>query len=336
MISIGGWKMTAAIRAITAVPGHGIDGLAMGTSLVAASLNGNAKPWRFQYALLLPILLHAAYDFPLMAIQKNIGRAWFAGAWLVVLALSSIFVIRLCNRFLPKAVETDRASGRDGESVETTNRLIVGEIVAMIGGPLLAGTAFYAVGIRRRRFGDDDHGHFPGRVGHRRCPNRFEPPESPPDRRATDVRLRALKQLRRRPLEPSGRFPPGRAGQTENIHIAFRTLPDGWRLIRKRMEFALPMRAALFFNEFDVGHRLVALVDGHQIDAGLRDIVTACFQPGRQLLTVRLESLEQHDRLTSIDGLPRAFQRFQFHPFDVDLDKIHPWQVDFIERQFAG
>jgi protease PrsW len=81
LISIGGWKMTAAIRAITAVPGHGIDGLAMGTLLVAASLNGNAKPWRFQYALLLPILLHAAYDFPLMAIQKNIGRAWFAGSW---------------------------------------------------------------------------------------------------------------------------------------------------------------------------------------------------------------------------------------------------------------
>jgi RsiW-degrading membrane proteinase PrsW (M82 family) len=146
VISVGGWKVTAAVRAITAIPGHGIDGLAMGALLIAASLNGNARPWRFQYALLVPIALHAAYDFPLMAMQKSIGSDWFIGAWLVVLALSSILVIRLCNRVLPRAVEADRVSGCDGESVETTDRLIAGGIVALVGGPLLGGIVFYAHG----------------------------------------------------------------------------------------------------------------------------------------------------------------------------------------------
>jgi protease PrsW len=147
VISVEDWRTTAAVRAITAVPGHGIDGLAMGALLIAARLSGNENAWRFKYALIVPILLHAAYDFPLFAIEKNVGKLWFGAGWIVVLALSSLSVIALCNRVIPKAIEADRASGRDETSIETTDRLIGGGMAAVIAGPLLAGLAFYAKGF---------------------------------------------------------------------------------------------------------------------------------------------------------------------------------------------
>src|SRR3977135_2450229 len=56
LISAGDWKITAAIRAITSVPGHGIDGLAMGALLVTARLKGCKSPWRVKYALIVPIV----------------------------------------------------------------------------------------------------------------------------------------------------------------------------------------------------------------------------------------------------------------------------------------
>jgi hypothetical protein len=50
------------------------------------------------------------------AIEKGIAKVWFGAAWLGVIALSSIFVIKLCNRILPDAVAADRAAGRDQTS----------------------------------------------------------------------------------------------------------------------------------------------------------------------------------------------------------------------------
>jgi hypothetical protein len=147
LISAGDWKITAAMRAITSVPGHGIDGLAMGALLVATRTNGSKSLWSTRYALVVPIILHAAYDFPLFAIQKNIERIWFCSAWLVIIALSSLFVIKLCNRIIPRAVAADRAAGRDGTSIETTDRLIFGGMVALLIGPLLAASAFYSRGF---------------------------------------------------------------------------------------------------------------------------------------------------------------------------------------------
>jgi RsiW-degrading membrane proteinase PrsW (M82 family) len=147
LISAGDWKLTAALRAITAVPGHGIDGLAMGALLMATRLNGGKSLWSTRYALVVPILLHAAYDFPLFAIHKGIGKIWFASAWLVIIALSSLFVVNLCNRIIPRAVAADRTAGRDGTSIETTDRFIVGGTIGLLIGPLLAASAFYSRGL---------------------------------------------------------------------------------------------------------------------------------------------------------------------------------------------
>jgi hypothetical protein len=145
VISVGEWKITAALRAITSVPGHGIDGMAMGALLIAAWSSGQTL-WRFSYALIVPVILHAAYDFPLLALKADLAQVWFGAAWLAIIAVSSLFVIALCNRALTAAAAADRASGRDVTSVETTDRLIAGGILAMLGGPLLAAFAFNANG----------------------------------------------------------------------------------------------------------------------------------------------------------------------------------------------
>jgi protease PrsW len=145
IISAGGWKTIAAVRAITAVPGHGINGLAMGALLIAARLSG--RPADVRYALIVPIVLHALYDFPLLAAHKDIGKIWFGISWLVIIAASSVFVIRLCNRVLAKAVAADHAAGHDDSSIETTAWLIAGGVIVLFAGPLLAAWAFYAEGI---------------------------------------------------------------------------------------------------------------------------------------------------------------------------------------------
>jgi len=147
LISAGDWKIAAAIRAITAVPGHGIDGLAMGALLMDSRSNGGKSLWSTRYALLIPIVLHAAYDFPLFAIHKGVGKIIFGSAWLVIIALSSFFVIALCNRIVPRAVAADRVAGRDGTSIETTDRLIFGGMIGLLIGPLLAASAFYSRGF---------------------------------------------------------------------------------------------------------------------------------------------------------------------------------------------
>lgn len=145
LISTGGWQMIAALRAITAVPGHGIDGLAMGALLIRARLSGRAEDLRL--ALIVPILLHAAYDFPLFALRKDIGTLWFGMAWMAVIAASAVFVITLCNRILAKAAAADRDAGRDDHSIESTYWPIAGGAVVLIAGPLLAAWAFHTKGV---------------------------------------------------------------------------------------------------------------------------------------------------------------------------------------------
>jgi RsiW-degrading membrane proteinase PrsW (M82 family) len=147
VVAAGDWKAVAATRAITSIPGHGLDGLAMGTLLIAARMDARRNPELVAYALIVPVILHAAYDFPLFAIEKGIAKIWFIAAWLGVISASSIFVIGLCNHILPEAVEADRAAGRDQISRETTDRLITGGVIAVVGGPLLAVAAFLANGF---------------------------------------------------------------------------------------------------------------------------------------------------------------------------------------------
>jgi protease PrsW len=135
--SAGDWKTIAGLRALTSVPSHGIDGLAMGALLASARLDGTKGVWPDNSVLFVPVLLHAAYDFPLFLIEQHIGWLWFGAAWLAVIITSAFFVIRLFNRVLLRAVSADRTSSPDAELVEKVDQLVSGGAIGFIAGSAL-------------------------------------------------------------------------------------------------------------------------------------------------------------------------------------------------------
>ena len=137
VIAAGDWRIIAALRAITSVPGHGIDGLTMGALLVSARLDGVKDAWGAKSALLVPVLLHAAYDFALFVIGKHIATIWFGAAWLVVIVASAIFAITLCRRVIARADAADRASSRDAAAIEMLRQTMASGAIGLIAGHLL-------------------------------------------------------------------------------------------------------------------------------------------------------------------------------------------------------
>jgi protease PrsW len=135
------WQWVAAIRALTAVPGHGIFGLVMGALVMAARLRPHRRVLIIS-ALVLPILLHAAYDFPLFALKDNV-TAWLVMIWMLVLLLSVAVAILLCNVWLPKAAAADRASGRDRQPDSTPVAPIVYGCVMLVISPSLGFLSAY-------------------------------------------------------------------------------------------------------------------------------------------------------------------------------------------------
>jgi RsiW-degrading membrane proteinase PrsW (M82 family) len=61
---------TGVTRALTAVPGHALFGVAMGYYFGMAKLSQNNKTMNFLLALIVPIGLHGLYDFILMTEHK--------------------------------------------------------------------------------------------------------------------------------------------------------------------------------------------------------------------------------------------------------------------------
>jgi RsiW-degrading membrane proteinase PrsW (M82 family) len=87
------WQIVAALRAVSAVPGHGVDGLAMGALLTASRVMPTRRTMWAVLAFVSPAMMHAAYDFPLFA-SKSAGEA-AAGPllkvfWPTILLISSI------------------------------------------------------------------------------------------------------------------------------------------------------------------------------------------------------------------------------------------------------
>jgi RsiW-degrading membrane proteinase PrsW (M82 family) len=118
----GEWTIVALERAITAVPGHGIDGLTMGALATLAQLR---RPGRagdlWALALALPILFHTAYDFPLLLgeMKKGLGGLTFL-LWLIATVPLSILAVCLVNSALRVGVAADRRTGRDSESRDSS------------------------------------------------------------------------------------------------------------------------------------------------------------------------------------------------------------------------
>ncbi len=100
------WQFIAVIRSVSAVPTHGILGLTMGALLIATVLNEGGKLLGLALALLVPILLHGAYDT--LAFASGSGElSWTFPATVLAMTASGLMAIGLCNMVLPEAAVVD-------------------------------------------------------------------------------------------------------------------------------------------------------------------------------------------------------------------------------------
>ncbi len=63
------WATNAALRSLTAVPGHAFTGAAMGFGIVRAVHRGGGIVW-WALALAMPVAMHAVYNFPLLVMAQ--------------------------------------------------------------------------------------------------------------------------------------------------------------------------------------------------------------------------------------------------------------------------
>ena len=92
---------TAAVRAVTAVPGHACFGVFMGAFYGLAKRYDNFGDWDKSHqcrrlAVLVPVLLHGAYDF--IATLEFEGYAWIFVAFVVVLFFAANRMIKTLSR----------------------------------------------------------------------------------------------------------------------------------------------------------------------------------------------------------------------------------------------
>lgn len=104
------WRGVAALRSVTAVPGHGVNGLIMGALVTFARLAPHRQRQLLFAALALPILTHAAYDFPLMAMEAAASDRWLFFGWTAILVLSGVLAAGLSSRALMSAARVDAAA----------------------------------------------------------------------------------------------------------------------------------------------------------------------------------------------------------------------------------
>jgi len=82
---MNGGTQVAIMRALTAVPAHALTGAIMGY-YIGSILNTPEKRTSLMIlALLIPTLLHGAYDFPLMYLKEEPSKSWVLLLFLLVI-----------------------------------------------------------------------------------------------------------------------------------------------------------------------------------------------------------------------------------------------------------
>ena len=143
------WRSLAALRSVLTVPFHGALGiiagayLAMARSGTALGAHRYHRDWaRFSSRLLMlmgPLALHSAFDFPLLALQRNPDldptlRMWLGAASLLVGFSSIAFAIRLVRRVARHhAPRTDRARERLSQLRRMWALLLAGGGIGFVG-----------------------------------------------------------------------------------------------------------------------------------------------------------------------------------------------------------
>lgn len=140
------WRAVAIGRGLLSVPSHGIDGLIMGALLTSARLCTHRRRLAYFTAFVVPVIAHAAFDFPPIAL-RDVFHPWLVVMWVAVLLLSPVLAIWLCNRALARAAEADRMSGRDLVPPVMGQHLILGGCVLLGAAPLLGVLLFRLIDV---------------------------------------------------------------------------------------------------------------------------------------------------------------------------------------------
>ncbi len=128
------WAPVALLRTFTAVPAHGLFGMAMGSFLVLAKLSELRGRYGFcTAALIAPVTLHAAYDFPLFAVRADRGLVWLLQVWTVIFCLSALFVVVLLNVALRTGERRDQLAGRVAPPSRAWPSCLLGLVAVLLG-----------------------------------------------------------------------------------------------------------------------------------------------------------------------------------------------------------
>lgn len=85
-----------ALRVLTTLPCHASVGVLMGWLVGESVAAGSVRPVRFVLALAVPILLHGAYDFPLMVLARaGAGASPGTAAFPVLVAFGTVVLVGL-------------------------------------------------------------------------------------------------------------------------------------------------------------------------------------------------------------------------------------------------
>lgn len=171
-VASGGWG-TAILRALTAVPGHAFLGAIMGYYVGQAKFRPQERGKLLGLALLVPIVLHGMYDFPLMAVSKMADAegepsdAQIAiGLLLILVALATLIVeavwaIRASNRLrreqLVLKASQQAAASAFGGAVAGAQAFAGAAAGAVVGAALPAGGPALSVPAVAVAQGESEH-----------------------------------------------------------------------------------------------------------------------------------------------------------------------------------
>jgi hypothetical protein len=140
------WELTAIIRAVSAVPTHGVLALTMGALVIATVLNEGNRWLGLTLALVVPILLHGAYDTLLMISDPG-AKVWAFPATVVVMTLSGVVAVVLCNMVLPQAAALDEPPDSKPRRLPRGNRKLAPPGNPKLLSRLARGFLFVLVGV---------------------------------------------------------------------------------------------------------------------------------------------------------------------------------------------
>ncbi|MCL2713393.1 MAG: PrsW family intramembrane metalloprotease [Alphaproteobacteria bacterium] len=153
------WRSVAAVRGVLTVPFHGALGVIAGAYLTIATSGTalgahrfgrrRARFWHGALMLLVPVALHAAFDYPLLSLRQfpdidDAHRIWLGAASLAIGAGAMLFaaylVLRVARHHAPR---TEIGRERLGRLRRMWALLVAG------GGAGLAGLAFLLTALRQ-------------------------------------------------------------------------------------------------------------------------------------------------------------------------------------------